>query len=53
MGQFRAHAEALGIDFEELALQNLVDDVDTLSDLARLGSRAGARTTELLQAIAL
>ena len=53
VGQFRAHAEALGIDFEELALQNLVDDVDTLSDLARLGTRAGARTTELLQAIAL
>lgn len=52
-GQFRAHAEALGIDFEELALQNLVDDVDTLADLARLGTRAGARTVELLEAITL
>ncbi len=52
-GQFRAHAEALGIDYEELALQNLVDDVDTLADLARLGTRAGARTVELLEAITL
>lgn len=52
-GQFRAHAEAVGIDFEELALQNLVDDVDTLSDLARLGTRAGARTAELVEAITL
>ena len=52
-GQFRAHAQALGIDFEELALQNLVDDVDTLADLARLGTRAGARTAELLDAITL
>ena len=52
-GHFRAHAEALGIDFEELALQNIVDDVDTLADLARLGTRAGARTVELLEAITL
>ena len=52
-GQFRAHAEALGIDYEELALHNLVDDVDTLSDLARLGTRAGVRTAELLEAITL
>ena len=52
-GQFRAHAEALGMDYEELALHNLVDDVDTLSDLARLRSRAGARTAELLEAITL
>jgi 2-phospho-L-lactate/phosphoenolpyruvate guanylyltransferase len=52
-GQFRAHAAALGIDCEELALQNLVDDVDTLADLARLGTRAGARTVELLEAITL
>ena len=38
---------ALGIDVEELALRNLVDDVDTLDDLERLGPRAGARTAEL------
>jgi len=52
-GQFRAHAQALGLDYQELALQNLVDDVDTLSDLARLGARAGARTAELVEAITL
>ena len=52
-GQFRAHAVALGIDFEELVLTNLVDDVDTLADLGVLGRRAGARTSGLLEAIAL
>ena len=52
-GQFRAHAAALGIDVEGLALQNLVNDVDTLNDLARLGPRAGARTAELVEAITL
>jgi 2-phospho-L-lactate guanylyltransferase len=52
-GQFRAHAVALGIDVEELSLQNLVDDVDTLGDLARLGPRAGARIAELVEAITL
>ena len=52
-GQFRAHAVALGIDFEELVLANLVDDVDTLADLGVLGRRAGARTSGLLEAIAL
>jgi len=52
-GQFRAHAVALGIDFEELVLANLVDDVDTLADLELLGPRAGARTSGLLEAIAL
>lgn len=52
-GQFRAHAVGLGIDFEELVLANLVDDVDTLADLELLGPRAGARTSGLLEAIAL
>ena len=52
-GQFRAHAVALGIEFEELGLANLVDDVDTLADLEVLGARAGARTSELLEALAL
>lgn len=52
-GQFRAHAVALGIEVEELALANLTDDVDTLTDLARVGPRAGARTAELLEAITL
>jgi 2-phospho-L-lactate guanylyltransferase len=52
-GQFRAHAVALGLDFEELVLGNLVDDVDTLADLELLGARAGARTSGLLEALAL
>jgi 2-phospho-L-lactate/phosphoenolpyruvate guanylyltransferase len=50
-GQFRAHAVALGLEFEELTLPNLVDDVDTLIDLERVGSRAGSRTAEMLDAI--
>ena len=52
-GQFRAHAVALGMDFEELALANLVDDVDTLADLEVLGTHGGARTSGLLEAITL
>jgi 2-phospho-L-lactate guanylyltransferase len=50
-GQFRAHAAALGLDFEELTLSSLVDDVDTLLDLERVGARAGSRTAELLEVI--
>ena len=50
-GQFRSHALALGLEFEELTLPNLVDDVDTLLDLERVGSRAGSRTAEMLDAI--
>jgi 2-phospho-L-lactate guanylyltransferase len=50
-GQFRAHAVALGLDFEELTLPNLVEDVDTLADLERVGSRAGSRTAQMLDAI--
>lgn len=52
-GQYRAHAAALGIDAEELALSNLVDDVDTLADLARVGRHAGPRTAELVEVITL
>ena len=51
-GQFRAHAVALGLDFEELRLTNLVEDVDTLADLERIRARVGSRTAELLEAIA-
>ncbi|HEY7198520.1 MAG TPA: hypothetical protein VH306_15185 [Gaiellaceae bacterium] len=50
-GRFRAHALALGLGFEELALPNLVADVDTLADLGGLGPRGGARTRALLRAI--
>ena len=51
-GQFRAHAVALDLPFEDLGLANLVEDVDTLADLARVGARAGARTRAILEAIA-
>jgi 2-phospho-L-lactate/phosphoenolpyruvate guanylyltransferase len=50
-GQYRAHAIALGLEFDELTLPNLVDDVDTLADLARCDPRGGSRTGELLEAI--
>lgn len=49
--RFVAHAVTLGLDFEELALPNLVRDVDTLADLDRLGPRGGARTRALVGAI--
>jgi len=50
--RFRAHARALALPVEDLALRNLVDDVDTLTDLESVGARAGARTRALLGAIA-
>lgn len=50
--RFRAHVLSLGLDFEELALPNLVGDVDTVADLDRLGPRGGARTRALVEAIA-
>ncbi len=51
-GRFRAHAHALALAVEDLALRNLVEDIDTLADLERLGRRAGPRTRALLEAIA-
>jgi 2-phospho-L-lactate guanylyltransferase len=50
--RFRAHAAALDLTWESLALSNLVDDVDTLADLERVGPHAGPRTRAMLQAIA-
>ena len=50
--RFRAHVLDVGLDFEELALPNLVADVDTLADLDGLGPRGGARTRALVEAIA-
>jgi 2-phospho-L-lactate guanylyltransferase len=50
--RFRAHVLDLGLDFEELALPNLVADVDTQADLVALGPRGGARTRALVGAIA-
>jgi 2-phospho-L-lactate guanylyltransferase len=46
--QFRAHARALGLVQHDVALRNLEEDVDTLEDLARVGSRAGPRTRALV-----
>jgi 2-phospho-L-lactate guanylyltransferase len=51
-GRFCAHTVSLGLDYEELALPNLVRDVDTAADLGRLGPRGGARTRALVGAIA-
>jgi 2-phospho-L-lactate/phosphoenolpyruvate guanylyltransferase len=51
-GRFRAHAVALDLRVEDLALPNLVDDVDELEDLERVGPRTGARTRAILAAIA-
>jgi len=50
--RFRAHVLEVGLDFEELALPNLVADVDTLADLAGLRPRGGARTRALVEIIA-
>lgn len=49
--RFRAHAEILRLPLEDLSLANLVDDVDTLADLERVGQRAGSRTRALFEAI--
>jgi 2-phospho-L-lactate guanylyltransferase (CobY/MobA/RfbA family) len=51
-GRFRAQSVALDVPFEEIALRNLIDDVDTLSDLERIGPHGGPRTRALLAAIA-
>lgn len=49
--RFRAHAAALGVPHQDLVLRNLIDDVDTLSDLERIGPQAGSRTRALLAAV--
>jgi 2-phospho-L-lactate guanylyltransferase len=49
--RFRAHAMALSLGLDDLSLPNLVDDVDTLADLDRVGPRAGRRTRALLAAV--
>ena len=42
--RFRVHAEANGAIAVAAVIPNLVDDVDTLEDLTRIGLRAGPRT---------
>ena len=49
--RFRAHARALALPLEDLVLRNLVDDVDTIADLERVGPRSGRRTRALLSAV--
>ncbi len=49
--QFRAHAVALALPFEDLTLKNLVEDVDTVADLERVGMRSGPRTRAMLGAL--
>jgi 2-phospho-L-lactate guanylyltransferase len=50
-GQFRAHAQALGLVWHDIALPNVRRDVDTADDLARLAGKVGPRTRALLRAI--
>jgi 2-phospho-L-lactate guanylyltransferase len=42
--RFRDHARRLGVDCATVPIPNLVDDVDTADDLARLEGRLGAHT---------
>jgi 2-phospho-L-lactate guanylyltransferase len=49
--RFRARAVELGLGLDELALPNLRDDVDTIEDLDRAGTRVGSRTLALLEAL--
>jgi 2-phospho-L-lactate guanylyltransferase len=42
--RFRAHAGELGVTALAVVVPNLVDDVDTVDDLRRLGLRVGPRT---------
>jgi 2-phospho-L-lactate/phosphoenolpyruvate guanylyltransferase len=42
--RFRVHGASLGLEVVSVSLPNLVDDVDTMEDLAGLRLRAGADT---------
>jgi 2-phospho-L-lactate/phosphoenolpyruvate guanylyltransferase len=42
--RFRDHLQAHGVETVATVIPNLVDDVDTLEDLSRIGLRAGPRT---------
>jgi 2-phospho-L-lactate guanylyltransferase len=50
--QFRAHAQALGLVYHDLALPNLRDDVDTRIDLERIGRLGGPRIRALSALVA-
>ena len=46
--RFRGRARELGLQAVTVAIPNLVDDVDTIDDLQRVGLRAGPRTQAAL-----
>ena len=50
--RFRYHAEANGVTAIASVIPNLVDDVDTLEDLTRIGVRAGPRTQAVIGQLA-
>jgi 2-phospho-L-lactate guanylyltransferase len=47
--RFRRHAESLGVEAVEAAIENLADDVDSLADLERLRDRIGPHTLSALE----
>ena len=49
--RFRAHARTLGLESVSVAVPNLADDVDTVSDLERLHLRLGPRSQLALAAL--
>ncbi len=50
--RFREHADGLGVDFVEATIPTLVDDVDQLADLERIGLNAGPRTLAVRASVA-
>jgi len=51
--RFRAHAGELGVTALAVVVPNLVDDVDTVDDLRRLGLRVGPRTQAAISTLGL
>jgi 2-phospho-L-lactate guanylyltransferase len=51
--RFRAHAGELGVTALAVVVPNLVDDVDTVDDLRRLGLRVGPRTQVAISTLGL
>jgi 2-phospho-L-lactate guanylyltransferase (CobY/MobA/RfbA family) len=49
--RFRRHARERGFDAVSAAIPNLADDVDTVDDLERVGSRAGPHTQAAIAAL--
>jgi 2-phospho-L-lactate/phosphoenolpyruvate guanylyltransferase len=51
--RFRSHAGGLGLRVVAPSIRNLRDDVDTLTDLQRVGDRAGPRTQAAMSSLGL